>query len=87
MKSLLMLSLSTYAVTFVVVASSLFAPGRKWLAAKSPWLRIGDHPHMIECRMCTGFWSALVICLLAGEWQLILPAYGASYFMATQERK
>ena len=87
MKTIILLSLSAYAVTFLAVSSSLFAPGRKLIAVKAPWLRVDGHPHMVECRMCTGFWVSLVICLLAGEWQMILPVYGASYFLATQERK
>lgn len=87
MTTLLALALAAYAVTFVVVSSSLFAPGRKWFSVKAPWLRIVGHPHMIECRMCTGFWVAVMVCIIAQEWRLILAVYGASYFMATQERK
>ncbi len=87
MSILLTLALTTYAITFVLVASSIFAPGRKWLSVKAPWLRIDGHPHMIECRMCTGFWVSVAVCLIASDWRLILAVYGASYFMATQERK
>lgn len=77
-------SLITYALTFIVTASSLFEPLRKWVVVRTPQLRIGNHKHMIECRMCMGFWASLLVC--NSEWKMILPVYGLSYFLATQER-
>lgn len=87
MIELSMLVLTVYAVTFVLVSSSLFAPIRGYLTVKMPWLRINGYTHMFECRMCTGFWVAVIVCAIAKEWHMTLAVYGASYFMATQERK
>lgn len=84
MKDLLINSLSIYAITFVVTASSLFEPVRTWVMRKTPRLKIGSAKHPIECRMCFGFWAAVVVCNF--DYTLILPAYGLSYFLATQER-
>jgi len=84
MIDLIIYSLSAYAVTFVVASSSLFEPVRLWFMRKTPKLKIGNNKHMIECRMCTGFWAALLVC--NSDWKMILPAYGLSYFMATLER-
>lgn len=84
MRDLVFYSLSAYAVTFVVASSSLFEPFRRWFMRKTSWLKIGQHKHMIECRMCTSFWAALLVCNT--DWKMILPVYGLAYFMATQER-
>jgi hypothetical protein len=84
---LVLMVFTSYAVTFVVVSSSFFMPLRKWLITKTPNLQIMGSPHMIECRMCSGFWITLLVCSFYGEWTLALPVYGASYFLATQERK
>lgn len=77
-------ALSAYSLTFVVASSSLFEPAREWIKRKIPRLKIGNHKHFIECRMCVGFWAALAVCHT--DWKMILPVYGLSYFLATQER-
>lgn len=82
--TLIIKSLSVYALTFVIVLGAIFEPLRKRIMTKTPWLKIGNHPHMVECRMCMGFYAALAVCNT--DWQMILPVYGLSYFMATQER-
>ena len=82
---LLLYSLSAYCITFVVASSSLCAPLRGWVMAKTPWLKIGNHKHFCECRQCISFWAALAVCNT--DWRMILPVYGLSYFLATQERK
>ena len=84
MIDLIINALSVYAVTFVLASSSLFEPFRFWFIRKTPKLKIGSNKHFIECRMCTGFWAALLVC--NADYQLILPVYGLSYFMATLER-
>lgn len=84
MKGLILYSLSVYAITFVVTASSLFEPFRTWVMFKTHRLKIGSAKHPIECRMCFGFWVAVAVCNL--DYALILPVYGLSYFLATQER-
>lgn len=40
----------------------------------------------ISCRMCVGAWVALALSLWTGDFVAMVVAYGASYFLATQER-
>lgn len=84
MLELITLSLSAYAITFVVASSSLFEPLRAIIMRITPRLKIGSHRHFIECRMCVSAWAAMAVCNT--DWKLILPVYGLAYFMATQER-
>ena len=81
---------SAYIITCVVTASSLFGPLRERVKRATPWLVIGESKHPIECRLCLGFWVSLLVCLCTSPPELaifnILPVYGASYFLATQER-
>ena len=77
-------ALTAYALTFVIASSSLFEPIRRWVKNRTPILKIGENKHFIECRMCSGFWIAIAVCNI--DWKLIVPVYGLSYFMATQER-
>lgn len=77
-------ALTVYALTFVIASSAAIEPVRQWLMARTPRLKIGKHPHFIECRMCVGFWCALLVCNT--DWKMILPVYGLAYFLATQER-
>ena len=74
---------ATYAVTFVVVSSTLFAKIRTWVMKRFP---LPHDPHPIACRMCFSFWAAFLVCLMAEEIDNLLPVYGAAYFLATQER-
>jgi hypothetical protein len=83
-KELVILALSSYAVTFVVASSSLLEPLRNWIMRHTPWLKIGKHNHFVACRMCVGFWVSLLVCFNCFEF--VLPVYGLSYFLATQER-
>ncbi len=84
MERIVLLSFAVYAVTFVVTASSLFEGARLRVMKNTPWLKIGSHKHFVECRMCVGFWVSLLACNI--DYRLVLPVYGLSYFMATQER-
>jgi len=84
MKELFLLVLSVYSLTFVVASSSILKPFRKWFISKTPWLKIEERPHFIECRMCVGFWVTLAVCNT--NYGVILAVYGLSYFLATQER-
>ena len=81
---------SAYIITCVVTASSLFGPLRERVKRATPWLVIGESKHPIECRLCLGFWVSLLVCLCTSPPELItinvLLVYGASYFLATQER-
>jgi len=79
---------AAYIVTVVITGSSLLAPAREWLIESTPRLQItADHPHFAECRLCVGFWVSVAVCLFFGLpfWAVGL-IYGASYFLATQER-
>lgn len=82
---LILYALESYAITFVVTASSLFEPLREQVKARYPWLQIRSGKHPVECRMCSGFWVAAAVCVM--DYKLILPVYGLAYFLATQERK
>lgn len=84
MKRLVYLSLSSYALTFFIASSSIMVSIRKWIIRHTPHLRITGHKHFIECRMCVGFWTSLIVCNT--DWKMILPVYGLAYFLATQER-
>ena len=81
---------AAYIITCVVTSSSLFGPLRERVKRATPWLVIGESKHPIECRLCLGFWVSLLVCLCTSSPELItinvLPVYGASYFLATQER-
>ena len=81
---------AAYIITCVVTASSLFGPSREWVKYATPWLVIGESKHPIECRLCLGFWVSMLVCFCTAPPELailnILPVYGASYFLATQER-
>lgn len=81
---------AVYIITCVVTASSLFEPLRERVKHTTPWLVIGGGKHPIECRLCLGFWVSLLVCFCTAPPELailnILPVYGASYFLATQER-
>ena len=82
--TLIALALSAYALTFVIASSSLMEPVRNKIMLKFPRLKIGGHKHFIECRMCISFWASLIVCNF--DYKMILPVYGLSYFLATQER-
>ena len=84
MKVLILQSFGAYALTFVIAASSLFEPFREWFKAKTPRLKIGNHKHFIECRMCVTFYASVLMCNT--NYEFILPVYGLAYFLATQER-
>ena len=80
-------SLTAYICACVVGASSLFEPVRIKIKDKFPKLKIGNNKHFIECRLCLSFWTSCLACLMFGlSFKLILPIFGLSYFLATQER-
>lgn len=79
---------AAYIIAVIITASSILARPRTWLIVRTPWLQpLEDHPHFIECRLCVGFWVSLTVAALWGlPGQLFFVVYGASYFLATQER-
>lgn len=83
----LVAALTAYICACVIGASSLFEPFRDRVKKKFPKLKIGQHKHFIECRLCLTFWTSCAAALLFSlSWQMILPVYGLAYFLATQER-
>lgn len=83
--AIIIYALSVYALTFVIASSSLTESLRHWIVCRTPWLKLSiKHPHFIDCRMCVGFWVSVLVCNT--DLKMILPVYGLSYFMATQER-
>lgn len=92
-EKLLLLSLSSYAVT--LLATSSYIGG---LLFREPIVRLSkkifgslspvaaDISYFLECRMCSGFWISLTGAYVIDELTLFLPAYALSYFLATQER-
>lgn len=86
MNDFIVLTLTTYAITFLVVSSAMLAPIRIWLVNHTKFLIVaGSHP--LICRMCFGLWASIAVCMVQGEHSIgkILAIYGASYFMATLE--
>jgi hypothetical protein len=75
---------ATYALTFLVTSSSLFNRSRNYLMVRTPWLAPIGGKHLLICRMCVGFWVAAAVAWWYGVSFLLV--YGASYFLATQER-
>jgi hypothetical protein len=81
-----------YIITAVIVDGNIFYRIREWIKAKTPWLFKGNPPrHLLECRMCTGFWVSVLVALLTCGISMetvfsFFLIYGASYFLATQER-
>ena len=85
-EELVIQSLMSYAITFVIASSSIFDSVRTFIIAKTPSLKIKNHKHFIECRMCVSFWISLAVVALHGDYKYFLAVYGLSYFIATQER-
>ena len=88
MMNLIILSLVSYAITFIITSSVIFLPIKLFIRSKTKFLFIkGVHP--LDCRMCAGFWVSIFICLLNNEYSIknILAVFAISYFLATQERR
>lgn len=79
-------ALSSYALTFLIASSSLFARFRWYFKARTKWLQVDGYKHFADCRMCISFWTSLACCLVYGNVTDTLVVYGASYWLATQER-
>ena len=77
-----------YIATAVLTGGSIFHKPRAWAIQRTPWLQPNPyHPHFLECRLCLGFWVSLIFAaVFCDVWQDAFLVYGASYFLATQER-
>lgn len=77
----------SYIITAVLVNGNIFYRFRELFKSKTPWLFKGKTPrHLIDCRMCTGFWVSLAVSVACFDILYFPLVYGASYFLATQER-
>jgi len=77
----------SYIATAVIVNSAALYSFREWFKVRTPYLVKGcPQKHMIDCRMCTGFWISLAISATMLDIQYFPLIYGASYFLCTQER-
>lgn len=85
MMNLLVCAIVSYIITIGIVSSPHLEGIRALIRSITPWL--GTKPYFIDCRLCMGFWVSLAVCLVYGSYDLTLPVYGLSYFMATQERR
>lgn len=85
-ESLVLLTLSSYCLTFIITSSSIMAYFRNWFKTKTPRLAILGNKHFIECRMCMGCWVSLATVLVLSDITMWLPVYGASYWLCTQEK-
>ena len=88
MMELICIAFAVYISTAVITSSSLFYKFREWFKTKTPYLKLSDkHPHYIECRLCVDFAVSVVMCFAFGlSINYLLPLYGISYFICTQER-
>lgn len=88
MMELICIAFAVYISTAVITSSSLFYKFREWFKAKTPYLKLSDkHPHYIECRLCVSFAVSVLMCGLYNlSLVYLLPLYGLSYFICTQER-
>lgn len=78
---------SSYIIACIVTQSTLFEGIRFKIKKLTHGSILDKKPkHFIECRFCVGFWVSLLICVLYKDIANILMVYGASYFLATQER-
>lgn len=76
-----------YIATAVIVDGNIFHGFREWIKPRTRFLFKGSPPrHLLDCRMCTGFWVSLAVSVACGDWAMFPLVYGASYFLATQER-
>lgn len=79
---------AAYIVTVVITGASILTKPRDRFIEATPWLQPDpEHPHFAECRLCVGFWVSIIVTIAAGLgfWGFFI-VYGASYFLATQER-
>jgi len=85
MTSLILQIFTTYIITAVIVRSNVLYGFREWFKKKTSWLKRGGR-HFIDCRMCVGLYVSIGVGLAYSDIYSILVIYGASYFLATQER-
>lgn len=85
MTDLVVCIITSYIITVIIVANPHLEGVRRKIREKTLWIK--TKPHFIDCRLCIGFWVSFIVCVIYGNYHIILPVYGASYFIATQERR
>lgn len=75
----------SYIATLLITSSTILSNLRVLVIKNTPFLSFSGK-HLIECRLCTGFWLSLLSAFLYGDVKIFPLIYGASYFLATQER-
>lgn len=90
--------LTVYVITLIICSSSILDPPRQWLISKTPGLYSpfarffskyqysAEAKHFVECRMCTGVWISVLVCIFYHSLAQYSIVFGVSYFMTTQER-
>jgi len=89
MKEIITGIFAAYIITAVLVSGNILFKAREWAKKKTPWLVKGkERRHMFDCRLCVGAWVSLAVylSLVTGSWSLVFLIYGASYWLACQER-
>lgn len=70
--------LAVYVIVRVLTGGSILQPFRRWI-------EVNWHEDFPTCRLCVGFWVALVYCAWGWNFVEVLPVYGGSYFLARIE--
>jgi hypothetical protein len=91
-------TLMVYGLTLILTTSTVLKPIRQWIILRTPHLYnplnmnfssqdiTSDDLHLVECRMCMGVWITFCACLYGQNLDYYWVVFGASYFLATQER-
>ena len=85
-KEVLVGSFTAYIITLLIVEGSIFDTTRRYLRPRTPFLIIGNK-WLLDCRLCSGFWVALVIMIIMGNPLMFLAVAGIAHWLSTQERK
>ena len=92
MTHIIVRALVVYILTVLVTDGLGFLGIREWIKRKTPFLSREYHTtrriHLLDCRLCSGFWLSLIFSPLRGysiaTW---LAIYALSYFLTMQERR
>jgi len=86
MMNLIAQILAAYIITVVLVEGHIFSYAREYARQRLSLLRFGG-THLFDCRLCVGFYISVgLVVFNSGTINDFLIIYGASYFLATQER-
>ena len=77
--------LTAYIVTLTLVGGDIFYKPREKFKGWTPWLKMKGR-HFADCRLCVGLYISLLVWFYYGMSDNLFVIWGASYFLATQER-